>query len=360
MKLRTRPRRTPLLLAAILLPSISGCGDSPSGPADRIVAGVNVTELFAAPTDAELAAVRDDWSGRDVSARGFEIERTSTLSLGGASATLQVVSHFVDENRHYGLVLVPSDATGELPVLVYAHGGDGGIRTDELLAVAAVTHATGSEYIWVAPSFRSEPVRHPEGDLVSGGAPSPWDRDVDDALALLNVVLETVPEADPGRIGSWGVSRGGGVALLMGIRDPRIRVLVSFFGPTDFFDVFARDVLEEALLGTLRPLPGLAHLDSVLVQPLRDGTIGLDAVRLELVRRSAVLFAEALPPVQVHHGSDDAIVAVSQAESLERALDALGRAPPEYEVFLYPGAGHTPVDMPLAIPRAIAFLERIL
>jgi hypothetical protein len=57
---------------------------------------------------------------------------------------------------------------------------------------------------------------------------------VDDALALLNAVVAHVPEADSTRIAAFGRSRGGGVMLLMAARDPRIRVVVSAYGTTDF------------------------------------------------------------------------------------------------------------------------------
>ncbi|MEE9133618.1 MAG: hypothetical protein V3U13_08660, partial [Gemmatimonadota bacterium] len=42
------------LLAALLL---AGCGDSATEPEDRIVEGVNLTQLFADPTSAEISAV---------------------------------------------------------------------------------------------------------------------------------------------------------------------------------------------------------------------------------------------------------------------------------------------------------------
>lgn len=344
----------------LLLLLAAGCEDSPAEPGGRHVAGVDVDALFAPPTDAEIAVVEAEWEGREVPVEGYRLERSISWSLDGASATLQAVSHVVDGNRHFGMVLVPAGfSAGDLPVLLYAHGGDNGIGADEFLAITGAARLAGSDFVFVAPSFRSEPLDHPEATFHSEGAPSPWDRDVDDALALLNTVLATVPESDSTRIGVLGVSRGGGVALLMGIRDPRVDALVSLFGPTDFFDGYVRDIVEDALRGTLRPLPGLAHLDTAVVQPLREGALSIEEVRLELVRRSSVLFVDRLPPLQLHHGTADEVVSISQATRMEQALLDAGRTPPEAEVIIYSGAGHTPADMPLALPRAFDFLERI-
>ena len=90
------------------------------------------------------------------------------------------------------------------------------------------------------------------------------------------------------------------------------------------------------------------------------GEVDLAEVRLELVRRSSVLFAEDLPAVQLHHGDGDETVSVSQAHSLIRAMEALGREPPEFEAFIYEGGGHAVFALGGAIPRAVDFLRRAL
>ena len=118
-----------------------------------------------------------------------------------------------------------------------------------------------------------------------------------------------------------------------------------------------REIAREAALGSPRDLPSVAHLDSTVIEPFIRGEVPLPEARLELVRRSAVLFAEDLPPVQVHHGTDDDIVSVSQAESLMRTMDALGRTPPGFEAFIYPGGGHSYFSLDGLIPRSAEFLR---
>ena len=96
------------------------------------------------------------------------------------------------------------------------------------------------------------------------------------------------PAADAENVGVLGFSRGAGVGMLMGIRNPRIDRVVEFFGLTDFFGSFVQDIVEDALRGSLRDLPGLAFLSEMYIQPLKRGELTIPEVRSELIRRSPV------------------------------------------------------------------------
>jgi dipeptidyl aminopeptidase/acylaminoacyl peptidase len=232
---------------------------------------------------------------------------------------------------------------------------------DELLLLSLALGDAFGGFVWVVPSFRSEPLQVRGTTHRSGGAASPWDRDVDDAIALLGAALAGTPAADSARVGVLGFSRGGGVALLMGIRDPRVDRVVSFFGPTDFLGDDMRALMEEAIDGELPPLPGLDALDQTLIRPFAAGTLPLAQARLELVRRSPVLFADRLPPTQLHHGTADPVVAVSQAERLIAELRRLGRGAPATadEWYLYEGAGHDPLALAGSVGRTTRFLSAL-
>jgi dipeptidyl aminopeptidase/acylaminoacyl peptidase len=263
--------------------------------------------------------------------------------------------------RHYGAIIAPEEARpGSVPVLVYAHGGDAGASVEEAIFLSASLGALGGRFVWVVPSFRSETLRAGSSSWTSEGPASPWDRDVDDALALLNVALAMVPEADGARIGLIGFSRGACVALLMGVRDPRIDRIVEFFGPTDFFGAFAQEVVEDALLGELRDLPGLAYLDSEFIQPLKQGELTISDVRPELVRRSPVYWAELLPALQLHHGTADTVVPVGEAERLIEVLEGLGRGAPDFQFYLYTGGVHNPLTLAGSIARTQDFLSQLV
>jgi acetyl esterase/lipase len=347
-----------VLLAPVLL--LAGCGDSGTEVGPHDVGGVDLDALFAPPTAAELAAVEGEWAARTPAARDVRVERTASVSLGGSPATLRVLSHEVDGARHYGAVAAPDGVDdGALPVLVYAHGGDGGVDVSELLLLAFALGERADDFVFVVPSFRSESLRLGDETFLSEGAPSPWDRDVDDALALLDAALGATPAADPTRIAVLGASRGGGVALLMGVRDARIDRVVDLFGPTDFFGPYVQGIVERALRGSPPDLPGVTYLDQAYIQPLALGTVDVATARRELIRRSAALFVSRLPSVQIHHGTADDVVDVGQAERLIAALEAAGRGPPDDEWFLYTGGRHDPLSLPGSFDRIDAFLARL-
>ncbi len=328
---------------------------------DAIDLEAELDNIFAEPTAAEIEAVRADWALRDISPVGVSVEFTQPYPLDDTPATLRVVSHQVGEARHYGAILAPdSAAPGTLPVLMYLHGGDSGVDVGDVDVIGHFLGEMRDRFVYVIPSFRSERLELDDSVWTSTGPASHWDYDVDDALSLLNVALELTPQAKSEGVSIIGASRGAGVAMLAGIRDERIENIVAFFGPTDFFDDWVRQIVREAALGRPRKLTGVAYMDSTFVQPYVRGEIAMAELRLELVRRSSVLFAEDLPAVQLHHGDSDETVAVTQAYSIMRAMEALGREPPEFEAFIYDGGGHVLFSLTGAIPRAVRFLGRAL
>ena len=350
-------------LTVLLLGLLVGC-DQAGGPvepvADVIDLEAKLDDLFAPPTAAEVGAVRADWAQRDVSAAEVTIELTESYPLDETPATLRIASHRVGEVLHYGAILAPdSAAPGSLPILMYLHWGDSGVEVDDIGIVLFALGELRDNFVYVIPSFRGEPLEYEDREWVSTGPGGHWDYDVDDALALLNVALEITPQAKIEGPSIVGGSRGAGVALLAGIRDERIENIMALFGPTDFFDDWVREIAREAAMGSPRDLPGVAHIDTTFIQPYLRDEIDLAEVRLELVRRSSVLFAEDLPAVQLHHGDGDETVSVSQAHSLIRAMEALGRKPPEFEAFIYEGGGHAVFSLRGVIPRAVDFLRRV-
>ena len=341
--------------------TVSAGGATVTVAAEAVDLDAELDALFTPASGAEVAAVRADWAGRDISAVDTAVELTEPVTLGASTATLRIVSHVVAGVRHFGAIIVPDGAAPEsLPILMYTHGGDGGVSVDEFQFLALALGDLVDRFIYVIPSFRSEPLRYADRAWVSDGPSGHWDYDVDDALALVNVAFESTPEARPGSFHIVGASRGAGVALLAGIRDPRVERIVAFYGPTDFFDAWIRVIARKSALDGPWDLPGLIHLDSTVVRPLIVGGITMEEARLELVRRSSVLFAEDLPAVQLHHGTADFTVPVSQAESMIRTLEALGRTPPEFEAFIYEGGGHDYLSLADAIPRAVEFIARAL
>ena len=318
--------------------------------------------LFAAPRDSEVAAIRTDWAARGVGVEQVAVELEEEFSLAGSAATLRIVSHQVAGVSHIGAIIEPRGAARKsLPVLVFAHGGDDGLALASTMQILAMfLGELRDDFVYVLPSFRGEPLAYGDRTWASEGPASPWNYDVDDALSLVNVAMETAPAAIRGHYGVIGVSRGAGVALLMGARDPRIQRIVAFFGPTDMLNSWARDIARVLVMGGTVHKTGVEYLHTTLIEPWWDGDLSLAEIRLELIRRSPVYFAADLPPTQLHHGDADAVVSVSQARSLMRALEAFGRGPPDFEAFIYKGGTHDILSLAGAIPRAIAFFSALL
>ena len=310
--------------------------------------------LFAPPTRAEVAAVEAEWARRDTGARDVRVEWERREPNGRRTL---VLSHTVGGARHYGMVRVPPGGEGrKLPVLVVGHGGDHGATRWQFFREGPLAE----EWVQVVPSFRSERLlAAPFRWYRSEGGPSPWDRDVDDTMALLSAVLARVPEADSARVAALGRSRGAGVVLLMAARDPRVKAVVDFSGPTDFFIPPVRRIAERAIRLRLPRLPGAGYLADSVLFALRDGRIPASRARLELVRRSPAWFAHRLPPVQAHHGTDDDEVPVAHGDRLAEALRALGPAAPAWEYHRYPGGRHRPSTLAESQARTEAFLRRV-
>ncbi len=323
-----------------------------------VVNGIDLNPLFEPATAAEIQAIKADWATRDVSVRGYQLEHTDQAEFGGRAFEVEIVSHVVAGQRHYGAIMTPASATGQIPVLMYLHGGDGGVSADG--EVGFVTQFFGDlrdDFVIVVPSFRDEPLRYGGLSWQSEGPASPWNYDVDDAIALLNVALETNDHADPERVASFGMSRGGAVAMLMAARDSRVDQVVEFFGPTDFFGKFVQDVAIETLSGSPSQLPGVVYMNDNYLLPLAQGELQAVDLRPQLVMRSAVLFVNDMPALQMHHGEADTVVPVSQAHLLLEAMESAGKSAPDFEGFLYEGGEHNPVTLVGAFERATEFLR---
>jgi fermentation-respiration switch protein FrsA (DUF1100 family) len=327
-------------------------------------APVDLAAVFAPPSRAELEAVEASWSGRDMSAKEVVEEEAFALTLGEAPATLRVVSHVVGGERHYGAIVAPDGATpGSLPVLVLV---DGCCRPRQVnLVLGYATLALGDladRFVFVIPAFRGEVLTYRSKLYwAEDKSDTKWQYsgDVDDALALLNVALETTPAADPERIGIFGASRGGFVALAMAERDPRVDLVVEHVGWTTLLDPLTQAEVEGALATGQEPpsFTSLVALD--IIRPLVEGRSTVTEVRQELLLHSPLFFAGRLPLLQLHHGTSDTIVPVGQAEALIEALERSGRAVPDFEAYLYEGAGHLLGSSDLD-NRTRAFLSRLL
>jgi len=360
-------RFSSLFLIILLL---AGCEVSnsvdPVEDEEQIVGGVNLTEVFSEPTTAEIQTILADWSGRNPIASNVTVIQQDPVTLSNqVPATVSIVSHEVEGVLHYGAVIAPDApdglVPGSAPVLVYAHGGDGGVSVDgEALLLLSLFPDLAPQFVHVVPSFRDEPLTFQGQTWQSEGPASPWDKDVDDTFALIDVATTVAPAADPSRIAVLGMSRGAGVGMLMAARSQSVRRVLGFFGPTDFFGPFVQEVTTEILEGNPRQLPGLDYLSDAFIMPYQAGGLSLENLRLELVRRSPILFLDRISNLQIHHGTADTVVPVSQAQRMIDAMQEAGRGSDTFEAFLYEGGEHNPFTLDGSLQRGSAFMSLML
>ncbi len=311
---------------------------------------VDLTPLFRPPSPLELQNVRLDWAARPHTVEGFQRETGFVDPTTGAQ--YEIVSHLVDGLRHYGALRYPLGYTpgGKYPVLVVCHGGTSGVGVEEAanLLVHFPGQCVGDQYFMVIPSYRGEPLGSATAGiaLTSDGTRSFADRDVDDTRALLSALLDMEPDMDRARIASWGISRGASVALLLAVRDDRVRRVVNMFGFTDL-SLPTLVGWVDAIVNHGAPVTGLGGLVyEDIVAPYLAGQVSLAAARNNWLRRSVAYFVSSLPPLQAHHGMLDNQVDVTHTQALLDALASFGADPSRAQGFYYPTGQHGLNSMP--------------
>lgn len=321
-------------------------------------AQADLTPLFAPSTQAERDAVAADWAGRAPTPTEWTVERTGTA--GGH--VIDAVSHKIDGFTHYGAIRYPLDwqPGGKFPVLVLLHGGFDGLTLDYLLTFDADLPggAVRDSFLVVAPTYRSEALNLEPiiGFRYSGGAPSPFDRDCDDTIALLTAVLLNTPEADSGYVVALGGSRGGNVAYHLAARDSRIRRTVIRYGPTDFFLPHVQTGAQEKTdTGFTDDALG-DHVADSIVAPWLAGDLTLAEARALLIGWSPTEWLVTSEPYQIHHGAYDTTVPILHSERVDTLMTSRGATAPDFAYFAYPLGSHNAGSLDGFGPRAEEYL----
>jgi len=250
-----------------------------------------------------------------------------------------------------GVMQVPKVGKEPFPVIVMNHGffsryiyasGDGTDRAAEFL--------NRHGYLTLSPDYRSWGDSDVGHSLFYSGL-------VIDVINLLNAI-SSIPQADPERIGMWGHSMGGGVALkaltvLGGQRSPsdatpqvKAAVLYSTVSADDA-DIIDRwgpgcigDYLEgERLYGCnssdILPL----DLPPGLIQAYKEAARDPD-----LLRQVAALhyLDDVSAPVQINYGTEDGqVFSGTPPEWSQQAYQGFVEVGKQAELFAYEGEGHS-------------------
>jgi dipeptidyl aminopeptidase/acylaminoacyl peptidase len=231
-----------------------------------------------------------------------------------AKVKTEEITYLSDGLRIKGLVASPREP-GRYPCLVACRGGNRDFGAwPETRAAIVLGRMAARGYLVVASNYRGSPGS--EGADEFGG------RDVNDILNLLPL-LEAEPQADTGRIGIWGISRGGMMIYQVLRRTDRFKAACVVAGIADL----RAWVIERPDIET-----------GVYAQCIPDYTRRRDEALRE---RSAVLWVDELPtttPILIMQGTAD--WRLSPMHSLNMAAALLSAKHP-FRLVMFEGADHS-------------------
>ena len=274
--------------------------------------------ILAEPAPEEIKTIMKDLKKMNLSPKNVVLHDSVILANGNR---LYILSHLLKGKRHYGAVIIPGKVSAEkIPVVIMATGGDG-VHTQFDITQDFTHHAVrfpqflgpalDDKFMVVIPSFRGQQLiigdkKYPSEGKVSDA----FHGAATDALAFLNVVLNAFDIADKKRIGIFGGSRGGAVALLAAARDKRIKRVVVVAAPTDMKSLYLLYPDQFKLL---------------FFSDLLAGKISEKAARKAFISSSPNYFIHELPKVQLHHDRNDPFVPVTFAKKLGDEMAAIGK-----------------------------------
>lgn len=316
----TNARPTSLSVAVTPLPSATPV-DSPTATASP--------RPSATPTQTPLPPSATPSPTPDPLAQ-FYIETLRRRSYGGDGAisvgpvlaeteayTRYAISYPSDGLIVTGYVNVPH-GDGPFPVIVLNHGyyDPGRYRTGDG-TLAAADFLANRGYLTIASDYR----------VYAGSDGGPNDFRVGYVIDVLNLLalVDSLPQADPERIGIWGHSMGGGININVMVIDERIDAVV-LYGPMsgDMADNWRH----------IRDMWNSEEMEQLAA------VYGSPADRPEAYHKmSAVAYLEYVnAPVQIHHGTADTQVPYDWSVRLRDELEAAGK---DVTLFTYEQAPHS-------------------
>lgn len=251
-----------------------------------------------------------------------------------AQVEIRAITYWSDGLRVKGYFVVPKKGE-KLPCVIFNRGGsrEFGALNDRRVAYFLARMASWG-YVVAASNYRGN--AGGEGQEEFGGS------DVNDVLNLLPL-LESLPQADPIRVGMVGWSRGGLMTSLALTRTDRIKAAVLGGGMYDAHrTIRERPEMETAVIAQLAP------------RYATEKTKALDA-------RSPVLWAEKLnkkTPLLLLHGAADS--RVNPREALDMASRLLDAGHP-FRLVLFEGAEHGIQEHETEVDRLIKeWLDRFV
>lgn len=284
-----------------------------------------------APTPHPLAwATIEALRQRQYGGSGIEVLET----LGSnESFTRHLIEFPSDGLAVQGFMNVPH-GQGPFPVIVTLHGYVNPATYQTLAYTTSYADAYArAGFLVLHPDLRNHGQSDPGPNAFRSGY-------VIDVLNLLHQ-LDSIPEADPERVGLWGHSMGGGITIKALTVTDRVGAAVLYGSMSADEQANYQRIL--FFTGGLR-----AGSEQLPVSPEDDPGL--------YEKLSAIHHLETVQtPVQLHHGTADEQVPVAWSEDLARRLTSA-------ELFLYPGQPHSLQGDARALfnQRVIEFFRRHL
>ena len=212
-----------------------------------------------------------------------------------------------------------------MPCVAYFHGG-GWARGSRKDYVDDRLRRVAAQGIGVASvSYRFTDVATYPAQLEDGGAALGWLRENGSSYGLMTE-----------RIGTWGASAGGWIALMLALTGPadqRADAACAWFAPTDL-GMVAVERVAAAL-----PLP--PFMLGRQVSDTEAALLGLQAVSddITLALRASPLAhaADARGPILLIHGDGDGMINIAQSTAMDNAVRNAGL---DSQLLVLPGANH--------------------
>jgi hypothetical protein len=324
------------------------------GQGYRAVLPFTLDEAFADPTPTEISAVSDDWARRDLFASNVETVHEYAAEIGGRSWQVRILRHELHGATHFGAIFLPMDHDAEfLPVVIDARGVNVSYAPMDIASGTQLLRALPrgeADFILLVPAMNGHTLIADGREFTAEGDPSDaWDGATDATLGFLNAALAVTPQADPDRIAAFGHSRGGTVAMLAGIRDPRISLVLPVAGPVDHFHAqdpaegwtsaeILRDAMSDGRPATLDEAGG-QDFDHFFHRVFGDGET-LAAVRHRMIASSPLYFADRLPEIHAFYGAGDRSVPIANPRLLRAAMVRTGRLDAGSTITIFPDLSH--------------------